>query len=138
MAAVLPDPVPAEAHAHSTVELYIFFAAGQALHILRRASAAVQSVKNPIKSRCQYVTKFWDIFLIRGVFAGLTFAVWLKSPDALARNLGLDLVLPANPAIAFGGGLLTDLVLDWIGQKVPRLGREIPQLPSDEPPPPAA
>lgn len=119
-------------HTHTLLELYGFFAAGQALHVLRRASAAIQSAKNPIKSRREYVSKFWDVLLIRGVFAGCAFWGWFSHPDLFVKLTGYDIQMPAGPVAALLFGLCSDLVLDWVSQKLPWLKREIPTVPNGD------
>lgn len=119
----------------SLLYLYAFFAAGQALYILRRASAAVRSATNPVKSRKDYVVKYWDIFIGRAVVAAVLFGVFILAPDFIATSTGVNLKLPAHPLIALGGGLATDFILDWAAQKSERFGREIPRLPNGETPP---
>ena len=119
----------------SKIVIWPLFVCGQLLSILRKAELAVQATTNPIKSRREYARLYWVILLYRSVVALSIFWVWVIYPAAfssLAHSIGLtwNLELPPTPPIAIFAGLLYDVGLEWVFNKVPSLRIDLPPVPS--------
>jgi hypothetical protein len=111
----------------------MFFLAGQALHILKRAGMAVRSKSNPIRSRREFLRLFWDVLLIRTVLCASAFWVALQNPQSLARlthtwELPPDLSLRWSAGTALMFGYFADSIFDWIASRIPIFRREMPAV----------
>jgi hypothetical protein len=117
-----------------SLELWLLFLSGAALHILNRAGYALRSKRHP--SRRSYLAANWDILLYRQAVGAALFWAWASGALA-AFDLGLE--LPVTHLTAFGAGLLTDYLLDKAQDRLPFLRSEIPHAngdAKDEPPTP--
>ncbi|MGA2475560.1 MAG: hypothetical protein ABSF73_02960 [Terriglobia bacterium] len=106
--------------------LYLAFVGGEILHVLKRASLAAQSTTNHY-TILSYIKFNWPVFLVRGALGLVLFSLWLHSP-AILSFLGLTVptAFPETKAVAFGFGYFADSFLDYVGQKIPWWGREVP------------
>lgn len=116
--------------------LWLLFAAGQTAHILKRASMAVRSKTNSIRSRREYFVFCWDILLIRIALCSSLFCWALYRPDfirhlveLLGVNLQVDFRIDTGTALVVG--YFADSILDWMVSRIPLLQRELPPVSDD-------
>ena len=111
--------------------LWVLFLAGQVLHILKRAEFAVRSVANPTKSRLDFLRRNWMAVAVRVALGAAVFAFLATDKVPLGQLLTLvgitvSAPIPLGYGASFVYGYCADSVLDWLCEKVPRLGKEIP------------
>jgi len=124
--------------AHNDIWIWLLYASGQMVHILKRAGMAVRSRTNSIHSRLEFILFFWDSLLVRVVLCVGLFWVVLSNPRALAALLslvGVDLAIevPVSRGTALIFGYFADSILDWLVSKIPWLERELPSWNSSAP-----
>jgi len=106
--------------------LYLAFVGGEILHVLRMANLAKQSTANPY-SFSSYLASCWMTLLIRGCLGFALFSIWLTAPQLGALvGLKVPFAFPLYKAVAFLAGFCADSGLDWLAQKFPWAGRQVP------------
>jgi hypothetical protein len=119
----------------SVLVLWVAFFVGQMVYILMRASWAIRSKTNPVKSRWDFFYMWWDVILVRTLIEVALFWMYKSYPDvltSLAAKAGLtwNLSLPLVPPVAFFVGLTADFMLDWVLAHFSFFQKdEIPHLP---------
>jgi hypothetical protein len=120
-------------HTLEPVHLWCLFAAGHALHVLKRASLSAGSRLSGTTSRAGWIRTNMLTLVIRLFVNAVTFSYWISHPDAATRglaSLGLPLNFTVEPGHATAAmfGLSGDSLIDWAAAKVPFLQKEIPSI----------
>ena len=115
----------------STILIWLFYLLGQLLHVLKRASMAIRSKSNSLRSRAAYIAFCWDALLVRLVLCAGLFAALLTNPRAVTKllsGLGVSISadIPMDPGTALIFGYFADSVLDWLVSKIPMLQKDLP------------
>jgi hypothetical protein len=106
-----------------TVLLIVMFYMGILLRLLQRASTAFRSKVNTYPSRWSFVSRNWDVFLLRSAINTVLFSLWLRDPGTLSKGviyLGVTpglanwITIPPTLTTAASFGFLVDLALDQI------------------------
>ncbi len=106
-----------------TVLLVVMFYLGILLRLLQRASTAFRSKVNTYPSRWSFVSRNWDVFLLRSAINTALFAVWLHDPGTISKGLsylgvapGIAnwVTIPPTLTTAAGFGFFVDLALDQL------------------------
>ena len=106
-----------------TILLVAMFYTGILLRLLQRASTAFRSMVNTYPSRWSFVSRNWDVFLLRSAINTALFSVWLKDPGLISQGLGYLgvasgianwVTVPPTLTTAAGFGFFVDLGLDQI------------------------
>lgn len=96
---------------------YVAFLVGQLLFLLNRASSAIRSKSNPIKSRSAYISANWDILLTRialeaGVFIYARH-IGVSGLIAIFTTWKMPVQIPQS-GFSFGCmGYAVDSLVDW-------------------------
>jgi hypothetical protein len=113
-----------------TWTLWLCFALGQAVHILKRAGMAVRSPHNALRTRREYLRLRWDALAVRAVLCAALFWLVMNRPELLAALLAAlgarSAELPITGATSLIFGYFADSVLDWLVSHVPALQKELP------------
>ena len=120
-------------HSPEPVHLWCLFAAGHALHVLKRASLSSQSRLSAPSSRIEWLRTNLLTLVIRLFVNAVAFSYWITHPDAATHgfaSLGLPLNFTVEPGHATAAmfGLSGDSLIDWAAAKVPFLQNEIPSV----------
>jgi hypothetical protein len=120
-------------HMHPSWLLLILFVAGQSVYILKQAAFAIRNPANPTESRRDFLYRNWDTILIRIAVEQCLFWSWVSYPEGLNKLMSLihitaDITLPKEPVVAFAFGMASDVVLDWLSQKIPGLRSQLPAV----------
>jgi hypothetical protein len=114
-------------HQKQDIAYYLAFLIGQLLFLLKRASSAIRSKSNPIKSRRAFFAQNWDILSIRVALEAAIFVlvrhVGLSDLIAMFTNWKMPIQLPQS-GFGFGCmGYAVDSVVDWfaVSSKCPAL-----------------
>lgn len=106
--------------------LYLAFIGGEILHVLRMADLARQSTANG-HTFWSYLSSCWLTIVVRGALGFALFSIWLTSPELFSLvGLNVPLAFPAYKAVALLAGYCADSGLDWVAQKFPWAGRQVP------------
>lgn len=113
------------------LELWLPFAAGMAIHVLKRAGMTVRSQNNAVRTRGEFIKIFWDVLVVRATLCAALFWIVLEQPALLGRLAQffgtaqiLELRLNSGTALIFG--YFADSILDWVASHVPIFQRELP------------
>ena len=125
----LPLSLPLSEDTH----LWVLFAAGHGLHVLRRASLSAESKISGIANRFDWFRTNALALAIRFFINAAAFSYWLSHPTAATHamgSLGLPVNLTLDPGHATAAlfGLSGDSLVDWATAKVPFLQKEIPAV----------
>lgn len=107
---------------HGWYILFLLCLAGQLTYVLKRAAFAVRNPATTIRSRTAYVVSNWDVLLFRIIICQFFYWVGVAYPNVLTKvialaGMNMDMTLPLATAIgAFGFGLASDVLLDWLSQ----------------------
>ncbi|SRR6266849_1206866 len=105
------------------VLLAVMFYVGILLRLLQRAGTAFRSKINTYPSRWSFVSRNWDVFLLRSAINTVLFSLWLRDPGTLAKGityLGVTpsianwTTIPPTLTTAASFGFLVDLALDQL------------------------
>ncbi len=120
------------------IELWLPFAAGQAIHVLKRAGMMVRSPHNGVQTRRAFVQLYWDALAVRAALCAAVFWMVVDQPELLSSVAGvlgfsgrLELRLNAGTALIFG--YFADSILDWAVSRIPIFQKEVPQPQRSEP-----
>ena len=112
--------------------LWLCFALGQAVHILKRAGMAVRSKKDPPRTRREFLRRHWDAIAVRAALCSALFWLAKQRPELLAllaAAIGAPPVeLPLTGATALIFGYCADSLLDWLVSRVPSLQKDLPEM----------
>ncbi len=119
-------------HAKADLFFYVFFLLGQFVFALSRASKAIRSKENPVKTRREFFYHNWDVLLIRaGIEFVLFFLPWRHySTATLLSYFGLSsdnfvvnllTIASESPSGAGALGFAADSLFDWLSlsEKIP-------------------
>ncbi|HWQ03151.1 MAG TPA: hypothetical protein VNL38_01605 [Candidatus Nitrosotenuis sp.] len=114
----------------SSFVLWLCFALGQAVHILKRAGMAVRSKKNPLRTRREFLRRHGDAIAVRAALCSALFWLLKQRPELLAQFLlalgAPPMELPLTGATALIFGYCADSLLDWLVSRVPSLQKDWP------------
>jgi hypothetical protein len=116
------------------LELWLPFAAGMAIHVLKRAGMTVRSPSNAVRSRGEFLKIFWDVLVVRATLCAALFWMVLEQPALLARiahifGTAQVFELRLNPGTALIFGYFADSILDWVASHISIFQRELPAAP---------
>jgi hypothetical protein len=112
---------------HIWVPLTVAFTLGILLRLFQRATRAFRSKLRCYPTRWSFVAGNWDVFLLRSLWNGALFVLWLFKPGFISnglvwlhvpQNFANWLTVPPTLGSAIGFGYLVDLALDQIQMKI--------------------
>jgi hypothetical protein len=120
-------------HLPQNAELWALFAAGHALHVLKRASLSAGYRISGVTTRIEWLRMNALALVIRVFVNAAAFSYWMGHPDAathVVHMIGVPLNLTLEPGHATAAlfGLSGDSMIDWAAAKVPLLQKEIPAI----------
>lgn len=120
-------------HIPENTHLWLLFATGHGLHVLKRASLSTASRISGTKSRIEWIRTNALALAIRFFINAATFSYWLAHPGAATHVLGtvgvpVNLTLEPGHATSALFGLSGDSLVDWVTAKVPFLQKEVPPI----------
>jgi hypothetical protein len=122
-------------HIPENAPMWVLFAAGHGLHVLKRASLSSASRISGVTSRRVWLRVNGLALAIRFFVNAATFSYWIAHPGVATHVLGtigipINLTLEPSHATAALFGLSGDSMVDWVTAKVPFLQKEIPVIPT--------
>jgi hypothetical protein len=110
--------------------VWVTFALGVLLHILKRADTSAKSKLSGIRSIGHFLEWNWIALLIRAALGVALFEMLWTNPKFFGDEFQVPWLerLPFGWGFALMIGFFQDSIVDWVFSKIPFLQKELPKI----------